>query len=576
MSSWFGTIGDDGTTDNKAQLNAALASLKAGMTLVVPKASGYYKVTNTVSGITSSIDDVNIRIDGTIKSTAADKHMLTVTGNRTRIYGTGTIQGPGIFEQTDAGYNYWSLIRFYDSAANGTAARDCEVSGLNFVDPVTTGVLFQTVIGGTVRDCVFTGGPTVKTGTAGFGVTMKSSAKVTVDNNRFRPSSTGGRLNTGIYGGTTTTLTDPDGETSSWNRDHKIINNVSEGLFQHCVYMYGNRCLIHGNTDKGSMKGLITAVGVGNIVSENHGYGTYGGISMGSSSYSIVRDNLLYDCKYADSHGIHFRPYTDGPSMSNNIVSGNRIYSVRLAGIKFEPISGGLTATDMDNNQIIDNYIYYAGTKNNTSHECHGIRYSETSVIKNRNIIKGNIISSPYGMGMSLLGLNDSVISDNVIYKVNLNGLDAWGIGISLNTCTYCTIANNRITHAVGGELNITIDENGTSDYNLIVNNVTIGANTDYPVYRKGDNTRLSGNIVDTYYPSGTCTLTANAASTVVANKLVTAESQVILTPTSANAAADVAAGNVYVSALTEGTGFTITHPNNANADKTFHYLIIN
>jgi len=75
----------------------------------------------------------------------------------------------------------------------------------------------------------------------------------------------------------------------------------------------------------------------------------------------------------------------------------------------------------------------------------------------------------------------------------------------------------------------------------------------------------------------GSCTLTANAASTTVTDINVFSTSRIVLFPTSANAAADVgSATSVYVSAKTDGTSFTITHPNNANADKTFDYIIQN
>lgn len=77
---------------------------------------------------------------------------------------------------------------------------------------------------------------------------------------------------------------------------------------------------------------------------------------------------------------------------------------------------------------------------------------------------------------------------------------------------------------------------------------------------------------VQTY---GTCTLAAGAATTTVNDANVLAGSMIFLMPTSANAAADVTAG-VYISAKVAGTSFTITHPNNANADKTFNYIIAN
>lgn len=75
----------------------------------------------------------------------------------------------------------------------------------------------------------------------------------------------------------------------------------------------------------------------------------------------------------------------------------------------------------------------------------------------------------------------------------------------------------------------------------------------------------------------GSCTLDANSATTTVTDGSVRADSRIILFPTSANAAADVgSATGVYVSTKTAGTSFVITHPNNANADKTFDYIIQN
>lgn len=70
---------------------------------------------------------------------------------------------------------------------------------------------------------------------------------------------------------------------------------------------------------------------------------------------------------------------------------------------------------------------------------------------------------------------------------------------------------------------------------------------------------------------TGEVTLTANAASTVVIEKLCNANSVILLQPTTANAAAAI--GTTYIEA---GAGtFTITHANNAQADKSFKYVII-
>jgi hypothetical protein len=65
-------------------------------------------------------------------------------------------------------------------------------------------------------------------------------------------------------------------------------------------------------------------------------------------------------------------------------------------------------------------------------------------------------------------------------------------------------------------------------------------------------------------------TLTVSSATTVVADNRFESTMALFFTATTANAAAAV--GGMYVSSRGEGT-FTLTHANDANADKTFLYL---
>jgi hypothetical protein len=73
---------------------------------------------------------------------------------------------------------------------------------------------------------------------------------------------------------------------------------------------------------------------------------------------------------------------------------------------------------------------------------------------------------------------------------------------------------------------------------------------------------------------TGSVTLTANAASTAVSNDNFAAASTVYFTATTANAAAEVGAGTMYISARAKGS-FTITHANNAQTDRTYLYAIV-
>lgn len=77
----------------------------------------------------------------------------------------------------------------------------------------------------------------------------------------------------------------------------------------------------------------------------------------------------------------------------------------------------------------------------------------------------------------------------------------------------------------------------------------------------------------------GTVTLTANAATTTItfAQGVLSQNSTFLIFPTTANAAADIgSAASVYESARSVASKtLTLTHPNNANADKTFRYALI-
>jgi hypothetical protein len=76
---------------------------------------------------------------------------------------------------------------------------------------------------------------------------------------------------------------------------------------------------------------------------------------------------------------------------------------------------------------------------------------------------------------------------------------------------------------------------------------------------------------------TGTVTLTVSVASTTVTptqTGTIAAGSTVMLTPTTANAAAEVGNGTMYVSAVANGS-FTITHANSATTGRTFLWAVL-
>ncbi len=73
---------------------------------------------------------------------------------------------------------------------------------------------------------------------------------------------------------------------------------------------------------------------------------------------------------------------------------------------------------------------------------------------------------------------------------------------------------------------------------------------------------------------TGEVTLTANQAASTLTDIRIGPSSVIPFVPLTANAAAEIGAGGMYVSART-GQSATITHANNANADRTFGYAIL-
>lgn len=75
---------------------------------------------------------------------------------------------------------------------------------------------------------------------------------------------------------------------------------------------------------------------------------------------------------------------------------------------------------------------------------------------------------------------------------------------------------------------------------------------------------------------STTLTLDANAASTTITDARIGFETHVILTPTTANAAAELGNGTLYISETSRVNGsVVVTHANNAQTDRTFRVSYI-
>jgi hypothetical protein len=75
---------------------------------------------------------------------------------------------------------------------------------------------------------------------------------------------------------------------------------------------------------------------------------------------------------------------------------------------------------------------------------------------------------------------------------------------------------------------------------------------------------------------TGTVTLTAGATTTELADPRLTVGSVVLFDPLTANAAAELAAGTLYVLAANRNNlVWTLTHANAGSTDRTFRFVVV-
>jgi len=86
----------------------------------------------------------------------------------------------------------------------------------------------------------------------------------------------------------------------------------------------------------------------------------------------------------------------------------------------------------------------------------------------------------------------------------------------------------------------------------------------------EGANLALQGKLLAT----GSVTLNANVAITVLSDQRIGTASCISFMPTTANAAAEIGAGGFYVTNRIKGEA-TLNHANNAQTDRDFTYCVI-
>jgi hypothetical protein len=86
----------------------------------------------------------------------------------------------------------------------------------------------------------------------------------------------------------------------------------------------------------------------------------------------------------------------------------------------------------------------------------------------------------------------------------------------------------------------------------------------------------INGILKGQLNTGGLVTLSANVASTTITDARISVDSTFVLVPTTANAAAELGAGTLYMSETGRVNGaIVITHANNAQTDRTYRIVVL-
>tara|TARA_R110000787_G_C13412872_1_gene444326 strand:- start:38 stop:1837 length:1800 start_codon:yes stop_codon:yes gene_type:complete len=578
----YGAVGD-GSTNNKAALQAAIDAMSAGDTLFIPNASSYYVVdaTNLLEAVQVN-KSINLVIDGEMRSTTVVTQSLPpaiffVTADNVNFSGSGKLKGPGTYLFDNCPTDHWtSLIRF-DYADN------VSIDGLQFADGPRGGLTFYGCNFLSVTNCTFSGGPladdAVGLGFNNANIFCSNGGKNwIISGNIFQyDEATGGAAIQGIQNSTNVL---PE----LWT----VTNNVFANPGQHGTYLYINNSVISNNvfryTTVSALHGSALKMGGDyNSITGNTIFDANGGIGLVSGRYNVISQNTLEDCG-----GVGIAIYNntaiswglDGNEISSNYIGGDGNTAFQGIRIRFNTTYG--TDHGGKNNKIINNTVVNYGSDSDEIYSSIAIYRSGGSVNFTNNVISGNTITESRGNGIALNGVSHSDVSDNLFY----NNTDLIFKAIYVDYVDNITVQSNLAQDFQGSPtLSELLFSTANSSNIAVDDNFCYGATGAAPIPQNPTRNIIgTGNRLSyTDNLRGTFTMN-NVAFLVVSNEnildasLTNGNSSIVIVPLNAAAATAMgSAKSLYVSAKVAKTSFTVTTADGASlpaSDHIFSYYI--
>lgn len=577
----FGAKGD-GTTNDRAAIQAAVTALSAGQTLVLPAGYTFNVVNatgtgativdqranavsnNTLYAITSSTNNITIQIDGAVVSTSALDDVFRFTGTGVTVCGSGSVTGPGVYLDTNSSDTaqqwYPSLVKLSGNESS------CE--NLTIANAPAIGIYLNSNRSKAVNNTIIGGPASHGTGTVSFGIclgaTTGGNAYCSAIGNRFTVGSDDGAMYDAIF---------------SVCYSSVITDNIGYGLLEHGVYNYGSYSVISNNRFGGLSTRVTAAAAI-----QNFAFGC------------TISNNVLSYC----TGGIALA------ACANTTVTGNNMsVGIALGGISVRRYTSDATSTTYENIVIFNNVFYVPGITQQAidvavDNTITGLTISGNSItgsaatyggITIRNIgsgaitqvkITNNYIEQCDAWAMYLVGISTFNISNNQI--VNVNGTTSDVAILCYQNCyngiVKCNqVSDNRVTtltarifygDTASGNTNITVSENSGD---------TLKTTTD-PFVLVPTSTGLKyGNTINGQPTSNLFTVTNASSATVTApSQSASSTVKVLLNPIN-QAAWDLqaSANRIHVQTLNAGSFVWATSSGSATGSTTaqFQYQIL-
>lgn len=334
----YGALGD-GSTDDRAAFEAAIAAASAGDTVFVPRTSSYYRI-NNAAGLDDAVlvnKQITLRIEGEVRATFGGIQtnpptIFYVTADNVTLEGGGTLRGDGTVNDVNTGTDDTmpSLVRV---TGNNFIMRDLTVD-----TPPKIGVHLVSCANAKILGCRFTGGVTSYSDTAYFAIRGGQGERHIIAHNHFYPDSGGGMYVNCIFLN---------------NTNYSLIeDNIAYRPFEKLCYVSASYNVINGNIvlgNSGTVPGTSQAGTVGpvyrvdgiyNKITNN--FSRYGGgaQSLGGQG-SDISGNTFIDCGQS---GITVTsgavPLTHANIANNVCICGNLAGITVTNGILIEPANG--------------------------------------------------------------------------------------------------------------------------------------------------------------------------------------------------------------------------------------------